>query len=288
MHDSPAGGYAIRQPAVAGQFYPAQPDALRRSIEEAFLSKLGPGEIPTVEAGPRRLLGIVAPHAGYVYSGQGAAWGYAEAARDGRPGAVVILGVNHRGIGAPLALSPAEGWRTPLGVAPVAQDLNRQLQHLFPGVVMHAQAHAHEHSLEVQLPFLQYLFGEVPILPIVIKYSPLESLLALGDALATMAREHDLLFVASTDFSHYVSQETAQRLDHLALEKIAAVDPAGLFNVVLEKDISMCGVLAVTTMLATAHKMGINAVNILQYYTSGDVAGDFQHVVGYGAAALYR
>ncbi len=279
----------IRQPAVAGYFYPRQPGELRAELECAFLSPLGPGAVPRVpEQGARRVFGIVVPHAGYPYSAQCAAWAYAEMARDGRPDAVVILGLTHRGLGAPLALSPAAGWQTPLGILPVDAALGARLRAVDNAVTPDARAHALEHSVEVQLPLLQFLFGEVPIVPISIGMATTHAVLRLGEALAALAREHDLLIIASTDFSHYVPHDVAERLDQLALAAITAVDPERLITEVREHAISMCGVLPVTAMLAAARASGVREGTLLHHHTSGDVAGDRQAVVGYGAVALYR
>ncbi|MHB9024556.1 MAG: AmmeMemoRadiSam system protein B [Armatimonadota bacterium] len=278
----------IRPAAVAGQFYPGHPASLRAALEEAFLSPLGPGDIPAVGPGPRRLIGIVSPHAGYLYSAQGAAWGYAAAARDGQPSLVVILGVNHRGIGAPLALSPATGWQTPLGVAPVSVESGRRLRELAPVLEVDGRAHAHEHSLEVQVPFVQYLFGDVPIVPIAIGAASWSMVSALGVALAQLAREQDILFIASSDFSHYVAQQEAERLDRIALEAIAAVDAVKLLDAVRLHEITMCGVLPVAVLLTVAKEFGQAMANILHYHTSGDVTGDRWRVVGYGSVAVSR
>ncbi len=278
----------IRQPVVAGRFYPRQPEALRASIEEAFCTALGPGAVPQVQDGPRRLTGIVAPHAGYPYSASCAAWSYAAAACDGRPQTAVLLGVNHRGIGAPIALSPAAGWATPLGISPIDAELAARLQELDPAVLPDTRAHAMEHSLEVQLPFLQYLFGELPILPLSIGLADDAEVLRLGQALATLAAQCDILLIASTDFSHYLAQTEAETLDRLALQCIAVVDAGGLLRIVRERQITMCGVLPVAATLTAAALLGVQTGILLHYQTSGDVTGDRQEVVGYGAAALYR
>lgn len=250
----------IRRPAVAGAFYSGEAGELRDEIAAAFHSPLGPGALPEVRAdGPRRVLGLVVPHAGYVYSGPGAAWGFAEAARDGRPGAVVLLGVNHRGYGAPIALSPDAAWRTPLGEIPVATALGERLCAFDAEVIPDARAHAQEHSLEVQVPFLQVIFGDVPILPILLGHAGVPAVLRLGEALAVLAREADLLIVASTDFSHYVTQATATRLDRLALDAIAAVNPRALIEAVSREQITMCGVLPVAALLAAGQALGATA-----------------------------
>jgi len=279
----------IRRPAVAGYFYPQHATELRVALEEAFLSPLGPGTVPTVDpTGPRQLIGIVVPHAGYPYSAQGAAWSYTVAARDGRPETAVLLGVNHRGTGVPLALSPDDGWMTPLGISPVDTALGERLRELAPDVTPDAHAHIAEHSLEVQVPFLQFLFGELPILPLLVGHASDNAVLRLGQALASLAKEHDLLIVASTDFSHYVNQETARRHDLLALDAIVALEPAALLDTVRREDITMCGVLPVAALLAAARALGARSASTLHYHTSGDVTGDRQAVVGYGAAAIFH
>lgn len=278
----------IRPPAVAGAFYEATADRLRAEIEASYTSLLGPGDVPIVGVGPRRLFGIMAPHAGYLYSGAGAAWAYTAAARDGRPAVVVILGINHRGVGAPLALSPAAGWRTPLGVMPVAQQLNEQLLKLDNDLRLDATAHAMEHSLEVQVPFLQYTFGEMPIVPIVIGHVAWPAIERLGAALAHLATQVDLLVVASSDLSHYIPQQQAVALDALALKHLAAVDAEGLLDTVMKNGITMCGVLPTAAMLHAARRGGATYSKILHYHTSGDVSGDLERVVGYGAAAIYH
>jgi AmmeMemoRadiSam system protein B len=281
-------GQGVRPAAVAGQFYPSEAGALRAMVRDCYAGPLGPGEAPAVGDGPRRVVGIVAPHAGYEYSGPCAAWAYAEAARDGRPEAAVILGVNHRGMGAPLALSPARGWQTPLGTAPLARELAEKLRARTPLLEPDARAHAWEHSLEVQVPFLQFVYGDLPILPIAIGRASLEAVLALGAALGALAREHDLLLVASTDFSHQVSAEVAARQDRLALEQIATMQPLGLVQTVAERGITMCGVLPTAVLLTAALAAGAGEARVLHYHTSGDVTGDRAQVVGYGAAAIYR
>jgi MEMO1 family protein len=278
----------IRRPAVAGRFYAGERESLRAEVEDCFVSPLGPGALPAVGSGPRRVLGIVAPHAGYLYSGAAAAWAYAEAARDGRPEVVVILGLDHRGLGAPLALSPAAAWQTPLGELPVDAGLADALMRLDPEVALDARAHVLEHSIEVQLPFLQVVYGHVPILPIGIGAVRVESVLRLGAALAEATRGRDVLMVASSDFSHYISQAEATRLDARAMERIVALDPEGLVSTVREYGISMCGVLPVAAMLAAAVKQGALEGRRLHYHTSGDVTGDEEAVVGYGALVVYH
>lgn len=281
-------GAGIRPAAVAGQFYPREAAELRQAIDAAYLSRFGPGKLPVLQDGPRRVFGIMAPHAGYPYSAACAAWAFAEVAASGRPAAVVLLGVNHQGIGAPVALSPASGWQTPLGVMPVATQLGQRLLTLDDRLALDARAHQNEHSLEVQVPFIQSLFGEVPIVPIVIGHATWQDITSLSQALATLTRAEELLLLASSDLSHYIPAREATVLDQMALQQVAAVNADGLVQVVQSRGISMCGVLPVAAMLQTARASGAATATILHYHTSGDITGDRQEVVGYGAAAVYR
>jgi AmmeMemoRadiSam system protein B len=278
----------VRAPAVAGSFYPAAPEELRQAIASAFRSPRGPDAVPEYESGGGRLVGVMAPHAGYVYSGAAAAWGYAAMARAGRPHAVVILGVNHRGIGASIALSAAAGWETPLGISPVDRELGHQLLQLDADVQIDARAHALEHSLEVHIPFIQSVFHDVPIVPIAISAASFPAVQRLGEALAVLARERTIVLLASSDLSHFQPQEVAVRQDHQAMACVQAIDPTGLWSTVREQGITMCGVLPVASMLTAARALGANRTSLLQYYTSGDVSGDTRQVVGYGTIAVYR
>ena len=278
----------IRPAAVAGMFYPREPLALREALDAAYRSPLGPGVRSPISTPAREVFGLICPHAGYIYSAPAAAWSFAQISTAARPEAVVLLGVNHRSAGASIALSDVTAWETPLGVVPVAHDLGVRLRELEPSVVVDEYAHRQEHSLEVQLPFIQALFGETMILPIVLAHPVWDTVFRLGMALSKLAADHRLLFVASTDFSHYLPQREAEKLDQLALAQIASVDPDGLLAVVQRMGITMCGVLPVTALLIAARGAGIHTGTILHYHTSGDVTGDRQEVVGYGAAVLYR
>ena len=288
MFESQDRNTDTRPPAVAGTFYPAEAQALRHALREAFLSPFGPGFLPTVSRQPARVFGAVVPHAGYLYSAPAAAWSFAEIAAQGVPEAMILLGINHRGYGAPLALAPQQGWRTPLGVVPCSRELSEALRDACPALVYDATSHQYEHSLEVQLPFIQFLFGEMSIVPVAIGHTGVAELRQLGDALAMLSRERRVLVLASSDFSHYVSQNTAMEHDNLALDQIVAVDPEGLLRVVQHEQISMCGVFPVTAMLFAAKALALRRATCLHYHTSGDILGEYREVVGYGAAVIYR
>jgi len=279
----------VRSPVVAGAFYESLPQGLRASMEEYFLHRLGPGHLPEVaEAGPRQIVGMVCPHAGFLYSGAAAAWAYDALGRDGRPSSIILLGTNHRLIGAPAALSTADFWATPLGRVPLDDELRSALRS-HELLEEDDLAHEQEHSLEVQIPWLQFLYADaVPICPISLGHLRQHLIQSLAEALCEAVGPRDLVLIASSDFSHYVPHETAQRLDRAALEEIAALDAKGLLAVVEEKGISMCGVVPVAVMLAAARRLGATKGRLLCYYTSGDITGERAAVVGYAAVVVEK
>lgn len=285
--DSQPSLSTIRRPIVAGSFYPADKNQLLDNLKQAFLGSQGPGYLPTSRQASRGIFGAVVPHAGYHYSASAAAWAFAEMATDS-PAAIILLGVNHRGIGSRLALSPEKGWQTPLGISPVSHELSARFQSLFPAARYDADSHYLEHSLEVELPFIQYIFGNVPILPLLFSRLSESELYEIGIALATLSKEANIILLSSSDFSHYISDREARRLDKIALQEIAAVNPSGLLSVVNANNISMCGVAPVIAMLYAAVEKGLNTAKILHYHTSGEVTGDTGSVVGYGTAVIYN
>ncbi len=284
----------IRHPARAGSFYAAERQALRRQVEACFLHSRGPGAVPTVSPGPlTRLAGIVSPHAGLMYSGPAAAWGFAELARAGRPDLVVLLGPNHSGLGAGAALSTAEAWQTPLGLAAVDQPATAGL--LEHGFTTDDLAHQYEHSIEVQLLFLQFLYGEElpPIVPIVLRSTDESARRSaarlhsdrLAAGLATLLEDRATLLVASSDLSHYLPAAEARRLDDLAVNSVLTLEPGRVLEVVDEHAITMCGVLPVALTLQALAGVARTA-SLLTYYNSGDISGDHSQVVGYASIAL--
>jgi len=287
---------SIRRPAVAGTFYRGDPRALRAEIEDCFTHQLGPGVTPEVDPeGPGRVLGLVCPHAALQYSGPAAAWSYAELARDGLPDGIILIGPNHTGMGQAVAVSGAAAWNTPLGDIPVAADLRDRILAAFPGAREDDSAHRFEHSLEVQLPFIQYLFGrDVPVLPIALRKVSESSeqsaealrLTHLAQALADAAEGRRVAIIASNDMTHFEPQQAATEKDRAVVEKVAALDAPAMLRLVDARRISMCGVLAVATMLYAAAALGAREAKLLTYYTSGDIIGDKSNVVGYAAVRV--
>jgi AmmeMemoRadiSam system protein B len=278
-----------RLPVVAGSFYPRKENELLISLQDSFNDRLGPGKTPVlVHGGTKNIFGLICAHAGYYYSGSAVA--HSILALDGEDiyDAVVILGLNHRLAGYPIAASSDDYWRTPLGDIRVAYELNAKLMEMTDKIKCDNRAHMNEHSIEVQLPFIQYIMPNVPIVPISIGDARIADLQELGSALATLANQHRILFIASTDLTHYENQREARRKDAIAMDKIAAIDIDGLLTVVRKNGISMCGVLPTCTLLAAAKESGIKFGKILHYHTSGDVSGDLNRVVGYGSMVFTK
>jgi len=276
----------VRSAAVAGSFYPADAGELKRLLEECFVSSpLGPQAAHTPSPA---LLGGIVPHAGYIYSGPCAAHLYARLDNDIR--LVVLLGVNHRSRGARAALSPAQFWETPLGRVGIDRDVGERLLSEIDFLADDARPHLEEHSIEVQLPFLQSTLGEFSLLPISLSHLTLEECRRLGQAIAhsyeaAAVSGKKTLLLASSDLNHYRSPKETARLDRLALEKVLALDPAGLLETVEENDISMCGVIPTAVFLFAANAIGAKRAKLLKHCHSGDVA-PMREVVGYASVAV--
>jgi len=265
----------IREPAVAGLFYSSDPRALRKTIAACL------------EAREPRLSAkaIIGPHAGYTYSGAVAGSVYS---RVHLPQRYIILGPNHTGRGAPMSLHPAGGWRTPLGVVPVDPDLNESLIRRCPLVRQDRAAHLNEHSIEVHLPFLQALLDEFSFAAVCVGTSELAALESLGHALAAVvqAAPEPVLLIASSDMTHFEPAEAAADKDRKAIERIIAVDPAGLHQTVHDHDISMCGYAPAVSVLTACRDLGASEGRLISYANSGDVSGDYSRVVGYAGFAI--
>lgn len=282
---------SLRRPAVSGYFYEGKEEALIRRIEWTYTHGLGPGALPKVsEARVKESLGFIVPHAGYIYSGPVAAHSYARIASEGKPDVFVVLGPNHTGLGEAVSVWDEGAWETPLGHVNVDAELARNIVKNSRYARLDKLAHYEEHSIEVQLPFLQYLFKDVKIVPITIMYQVPEVAndlaIAISKSLAEMNR--DAVIISTTDLSHYEPHENAVEKDRLVLDKIKALDPEGLFEVVTRRNISMCGVAPVMTLLYYANLNKSSGAEILKYATSGDVSGDRSLVVGYAAARILK
>ncbi len=265
----------IRPPAVAGKFYPADPAVLRRSVEE-----LGAPAPQPIDA-----TCLVSPHAGYQYSGAvaGAVFGAVRL-----PRYFILLGPNHTGLGVPLGVSPASAWRTPLGHASIDAGLNDRLLEEVPLLSPDDACHALEHSLEVQLPFLQARVPDLRIAAVCIGTSDYAALESLGHGLARIVRSwpDPVLILSSSDMTHYEPAELARRKDRLAIDRVLAVDPGGLYRTVRDHDISMCGFAPTVAALIAARDLGAASGRLIRYANSGEVSGDFHRVVGYAGMVV--
>ena len=281
---------SVRRPAVAGQFYSGSPTGLVREIEQCYLSPLGPGELPTVNLnGPRRVIGLVSPHAGYMYSGPTAAHGYYYLARDGVPDVVVIIGPCHQLVAfAPAAIQTTGSWLTPLGEAIIDDETATAIAEGWSEFGVGARYFVAEHSLEVQVPFLQHLYGEaLRIVPVMIVDQNRRTAMAVGAAVASALEGRNAVIVASTDLNHYVPASRAEQMDRPLIERIVALDPDGLIELARDPRMSMCGYGAVAAMLYAALELGASRGKMLAYSHSGMVApmGD---VVGYVSVAVEK
>ncbi|MFO8110259.1 MAG: AmmeMemoRadiSam system protein B [Thermoplasmata archaeon] len=267
----------VRKPAVAGQFYPGRESELRKKIEWCFKHKSGPGSLPKEIGSDRELKGLVVPHAGYEYSGPVAAHSYAELYEDGHPDVAVLIGPAHGGLGAGGASVGDQDFKTPLGVAEADSGLTQEIAR--GPIRLDNRAHRGEHSLEVQIPFLQYLFQDIKIVPVLINKQDFDTPTQVGKILGEAIEEKNAVVIASTDFSHYVTAEVAKKKDKLAIDPIVRNEPEELYNAVRKNNISMCGYGPVISMMvATGYRKG----TLLKYGTSGDVS-PMRDVVGYAA-----
>jgi len=266
----------IREAAVAGQFYPSRPESLRKEIGELLRPVRS---FPGTRA-------VMVPHAGYVYSGPVAGAVYASV---DLPRRFILLGPNHTGLGARLSLYPSGEWRTPLGTVWIDPELTGLLERNCPHLRPDRQAHLREHSLEVQIPFLQVRVPDFRFAAICVGTGEYPVLADLGQAIARILRdlEDPPLIVSSSDMSHYESASVASAKDHLAIERILAVDPAGLHEVVHRENISMCGFAPTTAALAACRELGCRTGHLVRYSNSGDVSGDYDRVVGYAGIAVH-
>jgi len=267
----------IRNPVVAGQFYPESKDALEREIRAL------------VDPGARRedAIGVVSPHAGYVYSGRVAASVFSAISAKK---IYVILGPNHTGLGGAFGLDKSDSWKTPLGDVEIDRALADAIKKNCKYIKSDSLSHAHEHSIEVQIPFLQVLQKDFKIVPIVVSYADLDAYRSVGRAIAGSIKElkieKEVTIIASSDMTHYESVESAKKKDSIAIKAILELDEAKLIEEVAERDISMCGSAPTAIMIVCAKALGARRARLVKYETSGDSSGDYSSVVGYAGLII--
>ena len=266
---------AKRAPAVAGQFYYGTRDRLLEQVAQYVVR----------DAPKEDVIGVVVPHAGFIYSGPVAGAVYSSIRF---PKTFVLLGPNHTGLGSRISLSDDLEWETPLGAFDVDRKLAAKILLNDPGVTWDSRAHLFEHSLEVQLPFISYFSKDVKIVPITLLAASVDDCIELGRGIARAIKsvDYSVVIAASSDMSHYVSEKTARQKDQEAIDRILAIDPEGLYETVVRERISMCGYMPATAMLSAARELGAKSARLVKYATSGDVSGDYDSVVGYAGIAV--
>ena len=271
----------VRPAAVAGSFYPAEPRELSAQIERYSFAPSGGRKT--------RAIACVVPHAGYVYSGHVAGAVYSEIEI---PERCILLGPRHYPQGQPMAILTEGRWRTPFGDIPIDEPLAAELAHACPRLRDDSVAHAREHSLEVQLPFLQKLGCGVRFVPVVLASDRYATLEELGHAVAQVVMKADaaqagpVLIIASTDLNHYENDVATRLKDSRAIERILALDPRGLYDTVRNEGITMCGYAATVTMLVAARELGASDARLVRYATSAEISGDYSRVVGYAGIVI--
>lgn len=290
----------IRNAAVAGQFYPETEESLKQQIKECFLDTRGCGELPEIGESKKKIKGLVVPHAGYIYSGAIASHAYCHLAKYGFADTFVVLGPNHTGSGSGVSVMTEGKWKTPLGEPSINTSLAEKI---CTGIIdKDENAHMHEHSIEVQLPFLQFIAKDkmFDFVPICMTMQDYETAFEVGNILADAIKKSDknIVIVASTDFSHagfnYMSMppagmrvdEYAEKQDKFAIDKILDMDPEGLIKTVHDNNITMCGYGPVSAMLVAAKKLGANKSELLKYGNSYEVHPSTS-CVGYGSLIVY-
>jgi AmmeMemoRadiSam system protein B len=264
-----------RSPAVAGQFYYSDPSKLGEQVEQ-YVNK---------KTRKERVIGMVSPHAGLIYSGPVA--GAVYSAID-IPDTFVMVGPNHTGLGAPVSLMEAGEWEIPTGSFSIDEKISYKIAMGVPFVTKDAKAHMFEHSLEVQLPFISFFSKRAKIVPVIMLSASLEECRLLGEGIAKAVKavDYPVVIVASSDMSHYVTDNVARQKDGKAIDRILSLDPAGLYEIVARERISMCGYLPVTTLLFAAKSLGAQSARLVKYSTSAEVSGDYERVVGYAGIVL--
>ena len=265
----------LRKPAVAGYFYHGSPDGLRKQV----------GKYISTDTDRIKAIGVLSPHAGLVYSGAVAGAVFSKVIL---PETIILIGPNHTGMGAPVSVFTEGEWSMPNGTAAVDSGLARAITEKSRYASEDYDAHTGEHCLEVQIPFIQYFSRDFKIVPVTMMSTALEVCREVGVAIshAIKESEKEVLIVASSDMTHYESGKSAKEKDTKAIEKILALDPAGLHHTVKEYGITMCGFAPAVTMLYAALELGATKATLVKYMNSGDVSGDYDQVVGYAGMII--
>ena len=272
---------SVRRPVVSGQFYPSSASQLRRDIEKYFSQNRD----TLIEIDDKtRIYGGIVPHAGYDYSGLVASYTYKALSTRAKPDTVVLVGPNHWGIGSPLGVFPRGSWVTPLGIVKVDEESANRIKDLSKLIDLDFLSHSRDHSIECQLPFLQYIYSEgFKILPILISIQDQETACELGTVLADLATKLNIVLLASSDFTHYESQKEAVKKDSELIKAINSLDVDKYYSILEKLNVTACGYGAIAAIMVSVKKLGAKEGRLLNYATSGDVTNDKESVVGYSS-----
>ncbi len=274
----------VRKPAVAGQFYPADRAELSSLIDGCYMHRLGPGRAPPAPRGSAQVVAVVSPHAGYIYSGPVAAHSYLHVSSLPDPDLIVVVAPNHYGLGSGVSTYRDGEWETPLGRIRVESDAAEELARLAGIVSFDPGAHRLEHSLEVQLPFLQKIYGNsVPFLPISLLFQDMETAKTVSAAITKIVRGKKAVLVASSDLTHYEPARRAKEKDLALIQQILKMNLEGFYSTLERLRVTACGFGAIAAVMETAKSLGLGKAELLEYASSGDTSGDNLQVVGYGA-----
>jgi len=280
----------LRRPAVAGSFYAGDSKSLNIQIEKCFLHKIGPGKLPsTIIKGERKIVGLISPHAGYIYSGPVAANGFYKIALDGKPDTIIILGPNHRGFGEDISIMVDGKWKTPLGELEIDTNIAESILRNSKIIRNDKKAHQYEHSIEVQLPFIQYIFGNnIKFVPICMTRQDVNTDIEIAQSICSSVIDKNILIIASSDFTHYEPQEYAENIDKQAIDAILEFNPKKLYDIIYQQRLTMCGPGPITVMLIACETLGAKKAELLKYATSGDISGMYDQVVGYASLIMSK
>lgn len=274
----------VRKPAVAGSFYPKDREDLERIIRDSYLHSLGPGKLPPSPPSEADVVSVVVPHAGYEYSGPVAAHSYLHVSSMRDPELIIVVAPNHYGVGSGVSAYESGAWETPLGSMKVDSTAAKQLAEATGIVDFDPASHRLEHSLEVQLPFLQMIYGDrVPFLPVCISFQDQETTTTLAEGVAKVARKQRTVLVASSDLTHYEPAEQARKKDTALISEILKMDPDSFYTTLERLEVTACGFGAISTIMQASKTLGLRKGELLKYANSGDTTGDMAQVVGYGS-----
>lgn len=276
----------VRKPAVAGSFYPDNPDELRKMIHDSYIHPLGPGVLPPAAGDRKGVSACVCPHAGYEYSGPIAAHSYLWLSELRKPELVVVVAPNHYGVGSGVSTFREGAWETPFGVVPVDPDATAQIVKLTGLVDYDPESHRREHSIEVQLPFIQQLYGSFKLLPISLAFQDIETARELGRGLSKLLVGRDAALIASSDLTHYEPATVAREKDMALLETVLALDVEAFYDVLEKKQVTACGFGAIATVMEASRLLGFKRGELHKYANSGDTTGDNDAVVGYPSVSF--